>query len=68
MPGERSTTLYAAFCPPFERLPRVEVELVEESVLHNGIQLEIRLAKPAHGQGGLAVEFFAAEPGERESS
>ena len=69
-PGERTTTLYVAFCPPFERLPDVEVEVVEDSfaaaklvqVLHNGIQVEVRLAEPVWDRRSLAVEFFAAEP------
>ena len=50
-----SATLYVAFCPPFERLPQVEVEVADDSdanvkfaqVLHNGAQLEVRLAQPA---------------------
>jgi hypothetical protein len=70
--GERTTTLYVAFCPPFERLPRVDAEVLEDSsaavklaqVLHNGIQLEVRLAKAAPERRMVSVEFFAAEPTE----
>jgi hypothetical protein len=68
--GERTSTLYVAFCPPFERLPKVDVEVVDDpsavaklaQVLHNGIQLEVRLTKPAQARHSLPVEFFAAEP------
>ena len=73
--GERTATLYAAFCPPFERLPAVEAEVVEDEfaataklvqVLHNGIQLEVRLARPSPDGHRLAVEFFASEPNDLE--
>jgi len=68
-PGERQTTVYVAFCPPFECLPRVEINVADDSdaaaklvqVLHNGVQIEIRLSQPAHGAMTVAVEFFATD-------
>jgi hypothetical protein len=68
-PGQREKTLHVAFCPPFETLPHVEAEIADDSaadlhpeqVLHNGAQLEVRLAKPAAVATTVAVEFFAAE-------
>jgi hypothetical protein len=49
--GERSATLYVAFCPPFERLPQVEAEATDcpdasvklIQALHHGAQLEVCL-------------------------
>ena len=67
-PGERTTTLYVAFCPPFERLPRVEVESSADvktvQVLHQGAQFEIRRSGPANSPASASIEFFAtdAEP------
>jgi hypothetical protein len=66
---ERQATLYVAFCPPFERLPRVEVNLADDSdasvkltqVLHNGVQLDVRLAHPSAIAASVAVEFFASD-------
>lgn len=66
--GERQTTLYAAFCPPFERLPRVEVNLADDfpatvkptQVLHNGAQFDVRLSEPAEEAATVLIEFYAA--------
>lgn len=68
-PGERQATLYVAFCPPFERLPHVEVNLADDSdanvklaqLLHNGAQLEVRLARPAAEPTRVELEFFATD-------
>lgn len=66
--GERSVTLHAAFCPPFERLPHVEAEADDAAatvkvsqVLHNGVRLDVRLAKPATLRRDVCVELSAAE-------
>ena len=68
-PGERSETLYVAFCPPFERLPNVDVEAVDDSfasvkltqLLHNGAQIDVRLPQPADSKQGVTVEMVATE-------
>ncbi|MEX0612232.1 MAG: hypothetical protein WD229_08930 [Pirellulales bacterium] len=68
-PGERQVTLHIAFCPPFERLPQVEVNVTDDSdatvklaeVLHNGAQLEVRLAQPATESTNVALELFATD-------
>jgi hypothetical protein len=68
--GQRSTTLYAAFCPPFEQLPQVAAEMTGNlsasvqvaQVLHNGVQLEVRLARTTDRQQFATIELFAAEP------
>jgi hypothetical protein len=67
--GERMATLYVGFCPPFERLPRVEavaisgppatVKLVQ--VLHQGTQLEVRLSAVAACQQSVSVRLSAME-------
>ncbi len=69
VPGERQVTLNVAFCPPFERLPQVEVNVSDDSVptvkltqvLHNGAQLEVRLPHPAAENTTVALEFFATD-------
>jgi hypothetical protein len=67
--GERSTTLYVAFCPPFERLPHVEAFVVDgppatvklAQVLHQGAQIEVRLAGMASCQQSVTVRLSAVE-------
>ena len=65
--GDRSTTLHVAFCPPFDLLPTVEAEAVDDSpasvnvtqLLHNGVQLEVRLPAPAAVPQSTTIELFA---------
>lgn len=67
---QRSSILYVAFCPPFELLPEVEANIADESLatvsveqrLHNGAQLEVKLAEPAEDPFSVSVDFFAADP------
>jgi hypothetical protein len=67
--GERQTTLYVAFCPPFERLPHIEVNIADDSdatvkvtqFLHNGTQLEVRLPEPAEDATRVIVELYATD-------
>ena len=67
--GERQITLHTSFCPPFEQLPEVEVNIADDSdatvklsqVLHNGVQLEVKLASPAAEATTVAIEFFATD-------
>jgi hypothetical protein len=67
--GERQTTIYVAFCPPFERLPQIEANIADDSdatvkivqFLHNGTQLEVRLPEPAEDPIRITVELYAAE-------
>ena len=50
-PGERTTIVHVAFCPPFELLPQVEAEIADgpdasvqvTQVLHHGARLDVRL-------------------------
>jgi hypothetical protein len=66
--GERTATLHVAFCPPFERLPTAEVEAVDDSgadvkvtqLLHNGVQIDVRLPEPADGNACVTIELMAA--------
>ncbi len=68
-PGERQLTLYTAFCPPFERLPQVEVNVADDSdatvkltqVLHNGAQLELRLPHPTEERTNVTIELFVTD-------
>jgi hypothetical protein len=70
--GERTSTLHIAFCPPFELLPQVEVEIAEgpdasvkvAQVLHNGARLEVRLAQPAAESATVGLEFAARDSAE----
>jgi hypothetical protein len=67
--GERQTTVYVGFCPPFELLPQVEAEVNADfeaevklaQVLHNGAQLDVRLSEPAEEAVAVSIEFFASE-------
>jgi hypothetical protein len=67
--GERMATLHVAFCPPFERLPTVEAEAVDDSeadvkvaqLLHNGVQIEVRLPEPADESACVTIELLAAD-------
>src|SRR4029079_15317041 len=67
--GERQTTVYIGFCPPFERLPQVEANIIDDfdaevklaQVLHNGAQLDVRLSEPAEDALTVSIEFFASE-------
>jgi hypothetical protein len=66
--GERSTEVYAAFCPPFEHLPKVEAQVADDSQakvkitqhLHNGVQFEVRLPHAAASRQNVTIEFFAS--------
>ena len=68
-PGERTATLYVAFCPPFLFLPTVDAEPVDgpdcsvkiEQVLHQGARFEVRLARASTATERVAVEFVAIE-------
>lgn len=67
-PGERTVALHAAFCPPLERLPQVEVEVNDATatvkvaqVLHNGVRLDVRLARPTATKRDVGVELSAME-------
>ncbi|MCI0332414.1 MAG: hypothetical protein L0228_04230 [Planctomycetes bacterium] len=68
-PGERSATLYVAFCPPFEILPNVEAEAIDDSgasvkliqLLHNGVQIDVRLPHPADSKRCVTVELVASD-------
>jgi hypothetical protein len=65
--GQRHATLYVGFCPPLERLPDVEVEVVDGpdaavkvvQALAHGVQLELRLAEPADEACVATVEISA---------
>lgn len=67
-PGERQAVVYVAFCPPFERLPEIEVNLADDfdatvkpiQLLHNGAQFEVRLAEPAEESLRVVIEFVAS--------
>jgi hypothetical protein len=67
--GERQLTLHVAFCPPFELLPHIDVNIADDSdatvkvtqFLHNGAQLEVRLPEPAEDPLRVTIEIFASE-------
>jgi hypothetical protein len=66
-PHQRTAALYMAFCPPFETLPRVEanssagppatIKLVQS--LHNGAQIEVRLAQGRDREETVTVRLVA---------
>lgn len=67
--GEQTATLHVAFCPPFERLPMVRAEVVDGpvatvqivQVLHSGVRIDVRLARPAVDATRVSVELLSAE-------
>jgi hypothetical protein len=68
-PGDRNATVYVAFCPPFRRLPEVDVDFDDAivsavkltQVLHNGAQVDVTLTDPAAADTVVAIDLFAAE-------
>jgi len=66
-PGERIVVLHAAFCPPFERLPSVDVEAADgpvcdvkvAQVLHQGARLEARLSRASTAAERVTIDFAA---------
>ena len=66
-PGERTTILHVAFCPPFEQLPSVEVEVDHgpgcdvklAQVLHQGARLEVRLTRASTAAQQVTLEILA---------
>jgi hypothetical protein len=68
--GERSATLYVAFCPPFERLPQVTAAVASgpsatvklAQVLHQGTQVEVRRSGVLECRQNVTVELSATEP------
>ncbi|MCI0492484.1 MAG: hypothetical protein L0Z07_06080 [Planctomycetes bacterium] len=75
-PGQRSGAIYLAFCPPFEFLPEIEVNATrgpESSIhvvqlLHNGVQLDVRLTQASERCERVAVELIAAEVSNSEDA
>jgi len=67
--GDRQTTVYVGFCPPFEVLPQAQANIVEDmeadikltQVLHNGMQFEVRLSEAAEESIALPIDFLASE-------
>jgi hypothetical protein len=70
-PGARQTTLHIAFCPPFERLPEIDANLVDDSdaelkltqAFHHGAQFEVRLPEEAEEIMSVELEFYATDAG-----
>jgi hypothetical protein len=65
-PGERTTTLYIGFCPPFEWVPEIELEVDNSyadakvaQVLHNGAQIDLRRPHSLDAIQCVTVEFVA---------
>lgn len=68
--GQRTATLHVGFCPPLERLPRVEgrpsdstatqVKVVQ--ALAHGARLEVRLSEPAVKPCSVLIDFSASPP------
>ncbi len=66
-PGERRTTLYVGFCPPFAVVPQVEAEVIEGppgmvkvvQALHNGAQVEVDLDEASLEPAVVTIEVAA---------
>ena len=65
--GQRTATLHVGFCPPLERLPRVEVspcdlppaEVKVVQALAHGARLEVRLSQPTAKPCSVTIDFSA---------
>jgi hypothetical protein len=68
-PGVRSVALYAAFCPPLARLPRVQAEITGGpdatvkvvQVLTGGVRIDVQLARAAERAECVWVEMVATD-------
>jgi hypothetical protein len=64
-PGARIATVYVGFCPPFERLPHVELESSADATLvqalHNGAQIEVRQPRAAKTALTATIEIYATD-------
>ena len=66
-PGQRVSTVHVGFCPPFESLPAVDAEVDGDlsatvkitQILHQGAELEVRLAAPCEEACRVEVQFVA---------
>lgn len=67
--NERTAIVHVAFCPPFERLPAVEAhrtagpgcEVKITQVLHQGVRLEVRLARASTATERVNLEFVSRD-------
>jgi hypothetical protein len=65
--GQRQATLHVAFCPPLERVPVIEMEIMDgaEAELKVGVaychgaRIEVRLGEPADEDCAVVVEMVA---------
>lgn len=64
--GQRSATAHVAFCPPFARVPKIEVFTEEDEariklaqVLPHGARFEVKLIAPAEEPHVLPLRFSA---------
>jgi hypothetical protein len=68
-PGERTTILHVAFCPPFEQLPSVKAEVVDgpacevkvAQILHQGTRLEARLSRASTAAERVTIKILATD-------
>jgi len=72
-PGQRTESVHLAFCPPFERVPRLEVShrggppvrVKTGQLLAHGARLDLKLAATAERPEWVLLEFTAEEKGVR---
>ena len=65
--GQRQATLHVAFCPPLDRVPVIEMAVVDgvEAELKAGVaychgaRIEVRLSEPAEEDCAVVVEMVA---------
>ena len=66
-PGQKTTYVHVAFCPPFPSLPLCDAEAIDgpdaevkvNQVVGHGLRLEVRLEKVEHEIASVLVEFVA---------
>ena len=67
LPGQRTASVHLAFCPPFSRVPTVEVEQIDGppgriktvQLLPYGVRFDLKLFKDAEEPLGVLLQFSA---------
>lgn len=65
--GQRTAAIHLAFCPPFTKVPKLEVDVVDDSgatvkvgqALPYAARIDVKLPQPAAAKLNVAVQFTA---------
>ena len=76
LPGQQTTSVHVAFCPPFPRAPQVAAEQIDGptarvkivQTLPHGARLDVRFATPTTSAASVLLEFIASDQAESEQA